>query len=433
MENRRKQHRSNNRRFRKVNFDRNGDAEREPLLSVSEHLERVIVRDEDDAASQQGSCQELRSSTPRRRVFLPTRRGLKQNFSNRCIPRSRTVMSILVLNFLGSYAFYGIVQSSVVRSVFKGTITNDTGLVTVIQQALMVGIGYAFYPLGGILADVYIGRHRSVRFCLLLIWVASGLFAVSAAIGNNLDSAAESVVRDIFVTWLPMTCLVVYSAASGVFQISLLVFGGDQLLDAPSDTVSSYIYWYYWIKNLGQFFGTITYTGIAALKPLDNDIDTFNFVPVVQPVLSMVVLTVAIVFDTCTSMLYDAEHRNSNPIWLICGVLRNSKQWRQPPPFKSAFRYGEDPPTGLDYARQHHGGKYTDEDVEDVRTFGRVVLFILSLSGFMMLYYAGGQQSLDWTSGLDWWTGLVDWTGRGLLILNKRDRARAKQNACVAR
>ena len=381
--------RSSNRRFRRVNYDRDGDAEREPLLSVSEHLDRVIVSDEkdvDEATPQQGS-RESGSST-RRRLFLPTRRGLKQNFANRCIPRSRSVLSILVLNFLGSYAFYGIVQSSVVRSVFKGTLTNDTGLVTVIQQALMVGIGYSFYPLGGILADVYIGRHRSVRFCLLLIWAATGLFAVSAAIGNNLDNAAESVVRDVFVTWLPMTCLVIYSAASGVFQISLLVFGGDQLCDAPSETVSSYIYWYYWVKNLGQFLGTITYTGIAALKPLDNDIDAFNFVPVVQPVLSMAVLTVAIVFDTCTSMQYDAEHRNSNPIRLVCGVICNSRQWRQPPPFKSAFRYGEDPPSGLDYAREYHGGKYTDEDVEDVRTFGRVVLFILSLSGFMMLYYA---------------------------------------------
>ena len=48
--------RSSNRRFRRVNYDRDGDAEREPLLSVSEHLDRVIVSDEkdvDEAAPQQ--------------------------------------------------------------------------------------------------------------------------------------------------------------------------------------------------------------------------------------------------------------------------------------------------------------------------------------------------------------------------------------------
>ena len=109
---------------------------------------------------------------------------------------------------------------------------------------------------------------------------------------------------------------------------------------------------------------------------------------VIHPMLSVTVLTVAIVFETCTSTLYDAEHKNTNPVQLVCGVIYNSRQWCQPPPFRSAFRYGEDPPSGLDYARQHHGGKYTDEEVEDVRTFGRIMVFILSLSGYMIIYSA---------------------------------------------
>ena len=316
----------------------------------------------------------------------PTTATMKRNFVNRCLT-TWPVASILFLNFLGSFAFFGLVQSSIFQAVFVNTpIANkDSGLLAVINlQALTVG-PYVFYPIGGILADVYLGRHVSARICLLLVWAASAVFAVSAAIGNNL---LEGNANHIFVTWLPLACLVLYTIASGVFEISLFVFGGDQIFDAPSDTVSSYIYWYWLTKNAGIFLGLLVHTGITALKPLDDGIAGVNFVPVLQPMLSVTVLTVAIVFDTCTSTLYDAEHKNTNPVRLVCGVIYNSRQWRQPPPFRSAFRYGEDPPSGLDYARQHHGGKYTDEEVEDVRTFGRIMVFLLSLSGFMILYYA---------------------------------------------
>ena len=81
-------------------------------------------------------------------------------------------------------------QSSVVQAVFVNTpiANNDSGLkllAVINQQALTVG-PYVFYPVGGILADVYLGRHVSARICLLLVWAASAVFAVSATIGNNL-------------------------------------------------------------------------------------------------------------------------------------------------------------------------------------------------------------------------------------------------------
>ena len=315
----------------------------------------------------------------------PTRATLKRNFVNRCLS-SKAVLSLLVLYFLGKFAFSELVQSQVVDSMFKG-ILNEDSLNTVSHNALQV-LGFLFYPLGGVLADVYLGRHRSARLCLLLIWGASALLALSAAIGNNLSASAEGmhVLKDIFLTWIPLACFLLYSIASGIFEITLLVLGGDLLLDACSDRVSSFIYWYYWTDHFAEFLASLVNLVVEALKPLDKQFKGVSFVPVIHPMLSIAILTVAIVFDTCTSTLYDAEHKNTNPIRLVCGVIYNSRQWRQPPPFRSAFRYGEDPPSGLDYARQHHGGKYTDEEVEDVRTFGRIMVFLLSLSGYMIVY-----------------------------------------------
>ena len=319
----------------------------------------------------------------------PTRATVKRNFVNRCLS-SKAVLSLLVLYLLGKFAFSELVQSQVVNYMFKGILKEDSELFNAVSHNALQVLGFLFYPLGGVLADVYLGRHRSARVCLLLIWGASGLLALSTAIGNNLSGSAESVhiLKDIFHTWLPLACFLLYSIASGIFEITVLVLGGDLLLDACSDKVSSFIYWYYWTDHFAKFLASLVNLVVEALKPLEKQFKGVSFVPVIHPMLSVAILTVAIVFDTCTSTLYDAEHKNTNPIRLVCGVIYNSRQWRQPPPFRSAFRYGEDPPSGLDYARQHHGGKYADEEVEDVRTFGRIMVFLLSLSGFMIVYSA---------------------------------------------
>ena len=366
-----------------VYFEDDANKEGEPLLSVSERSIINVSDDDDDIADPRENKEAAISVSHLR---CPTRAGIKRSCRIRCLT-SKPVVFILALNALVCYAFFGLTQKAVVQSVLKDTmIESRSGLIAVIQQGLEFGIAYLCYPLGGLLADVYVGRHLTMKICLLIVWLANAVFSLSAAFGSNLAGSAGAAEKSALLTWLPAVCLVVNSIGGGVFQISLLVFGGDQLCDAPSDVVSSYIYWVYWTKNLGGFLGWLLYTGVAIMQPLDTDIKQLNFVPALQPMLAVIALTAALVFDMCTSKHYDVEHKNTNPIRLICGVIRNSKQWRRPPPFMSAFRYGEDPPSGLDFARQHHGGRYTDEEVEDVRTFGRVMVFILSLSAFLLPY-----------------------------------------------
>ena len=362
------------------------NSEGEPLLSVSERSSfDITLSDEERNPENEVEDEEEIWSGSRHRWRCPSRVSIKRTFRVRCLT-SRRVVFILALNVLGSYVFYGLTQSPVVQSVLQGATTVPPDILAIVQQGLEDGLAWLLYPLGGLLADVYLGRHFTVQICMLTVWVANAIFSLSVAIGSNLAGAAGDAARSALLTWLPAACLIVNSTGGGLFQISLLVFGGDQLCDAPSDMVSSYIYWLYWTKNLGAFLGWAMYVGVVAMQPLDDYVKEFNFVPVLQPLLAVMVLTGALVFDTCTSRYYDAEHKNTNPIRLICGVMRNSKQWRRPPPFMSAFRYGEDPPTGLDFARQYHGGQYTDEEVEDVRTFWRVMVFILSQCGFMILY-----------------------------------------------
>ena len=72
-----------------------------------------------------------------------------------------------------------------------------------------------------------------------------------------------------------------------------------------------------------------------------------------------------------------------NPVKHIFKVLNYARHHSQPV-LCSAFTYGE-VPSRLDQAKNRYGGPFTTEEVEDVTTFGRILLVLISLFGFLLL------------------------------------------------
>ena len=310
-------------------------------------------------------------------TLASTRKGVKEVFWGRLL-KTKSVILILVVCFLEMFAFSGIFEST----------TNLLGAFgpswsAFIQVGLVYGLPALFFPVGGMLADTF-GRHRMSRICLLLLWISSVVFTMSVSIGNVFESGFPVIV---FGQVIPFCTLFITGVLHGIFQISWLTFGGDQLLDAPTSEVSSFIYWFYWVKNLGQMLGTLTFASLLFLNRLQVDWPlVLHIVPVVQPFVSASVLTGAIFLEQWISNQFEAERNINNPLTLICGVMKNSVTSRPKPAFISAFRYGEDPPSGLDFARMYHGGKYTDEEVEEVQTFWKMLPVLLSISGSLIVY-----------------------------------------------
>ena len=67
-----------------------------------------------------------------------------------------------------------------------------------------------------------------------------------------------------------------------------------------------------------------------------------------------------------------AQH--NNPVKLIWRVIKYAWKHKQPVR-RSAFTFGESPPSRLDLAKERNGGLFTTEQVEDVKSF----LYILSI------------------------------------------------------
>ena len=181
-------------------------------------------------------------------------------------------------------------------------------------------------------------------------------------------------------------------------------FGVDQLTDASSSDITSYISWYIWSLSLTCFvaFSQICLCGVY------NTATSFFVLPLLG--------TLAIVSDILLSKWLVKEPVTNNPFKLIHQVLRYAVKNKYPR-LRSAFTYWEDKPySRIDLGKSKYGGPFTTEQVEDVKTFFRILAIIIAstpLTGLMYIignlqFYSQvlyiGIKSCDDTSGKEYMT-----------------------------
>ena len=164
--------------------------------------------------------------------------------------------------------------------------------------------------------------------------------------------------------------LVIYQFGLGLFEANAIQFGTDQLQFASNDKLSVFVNWYFWslyITNIIYPF-ILLFSGIGV--PI---LGVFSFV-----LISIMLLCCC----GCHSHFTTEPVGRINPVKHIFKVLKYARHHSQPV-FRSAFTYGE-VPSRLDLAKNRYGGPFTTEEVEDVKTFGRILLVLISLFGFLL-------------------------------------------------
>ena len=145
-------------------------------------------------------------------------------------------------------------------------------------------------------------------------------------------------------------------------MVNTMQFGIDQLTDASSSDICSYISWYVWIGALGSNLPAVTQYCFCGSY---NQVIGFFILPLLG--------TAVIVSDLCFNKWLVKEPAVRNPFKIIFQVLRYALKNRYPQ-LRSAFTYWEDKPySRIDLGKAKYGGPFTTEQVEDVKTFFRVV------------------------------------------------------------
>jgi len=250
-----------------------------------------------------------------------------------------------------------------------------SGLIVTGRQDVSTFISY-FLPLlswlltvvvAGWLADTRIGTYRTTKLGLILLFVSSILNCAVTVVHANFDNPEVYSLWYEIVMTLPKCLMYMGNAMVVVTAIQL---GLDQMPDASSGNISSYISWY------GVVFFTALWTNNCLHELLVHCggkiyIPIFGLFPVAS--LCTVLCSMYILSDRWLIK----EPNCPLSVKKIYQVLRFAAKHKIPIN-RSAFTYWEDNiPSRLDLGKSRFGGPFTIEEVEDVKTIFRLLVVFI--------------------------------------------------------
>ena len=250
------------------------------------------------------------------------------------------------------------------------------------------GVLYLSYPLLGHLADVYLTRYRVLK-CGLVILIGSILYITLYAVSNTIAYYVfDSDVLEngkLHVTSVVLPAFILLIVGIGLFEANAIQFGLDQLLEAPTPKLIAFIHWYYWAQSVGSLISEDSFTLVwLILSALGNR----KRHKIEQPIATGFLVLLTLIYSA-TLVLYCVSKKHFyiqraglNPFKNIYKVLKYS--WKHKvPEHRSAFTYWEeDIPGRIDLGKNKYGGPFTNEEVEDTKTFLRILPLLLCLFGY---------------------------------------------------
>ena len=258
------------------------------------------------------------------------------------------------------------------------------------------GLLFLLYPLVGHLTDVYLTRYRSLKWSFGFLILAACMGAIYLGV-----LIAISIIENIYVFQsrhaylyvVPIILFLVYTVGLALFQANAIQFGLDQLLEAPTPKLISFIQWYYWAQNVGSLvFFYVVVSGFYIVdvtdkeingtisKFLNGNVDCTVFVCFL--IAMSIAVTVVLIKFCSTKKHFYIQKVGLNPFKNIYNVLKYSLKHKVPE-HRSAFTYWEeDIPRCIDFGKSKYGGPFTNEEVEDTKTFLRILPLLLCLFGY---------------------------------------------------
>ena len=137
---------------------------------------------------------------------------------------------------------------------------------TTLSLAVTHAVAYLLYPLLGWLSDVYFTRYKVIRLAFA-ITCAVGAGSLALAIAAVLDNEmTTNLGKSIIALLLALPMLLLWVLSLGLFEANAIQLGMDQLLEASSDRLSSFIHWYYWSRSLKHAFNMLVIQHIHQIQ-----------------------------------------------------------------------------------------------------------------------------------------------------------------------
>ncbi len=275
--------------------------------------------------------------------------------------KSKGAVLVLVWSFCGFSVLHFLFDTHFSHNNIQWHI----GKVT-ITRLQIVPPCFMVYSLFGWIADMKFGRYKVIKWSFIMLMVFSVIFCIISVFQKNFSS---NVINKILLVWhVPMTL------ALGGILANAVQLGTDQLHDASSEEIVSFIGWWAWVWMLSgvtSSFGQSCFCKYPALTNL--------FLP------SAAALAVCLDF-VFHSWLKEESPPTRNVLSLIYQVLSYAMKHKYPTRI-SSYDWDKRLSARLDVGQTKYGGPFTTEEVEDVKTFFRITIIILAGVGFFGLYF----------------------------------------------
>ena len=265
--------------------------------------------------------------------------------------KNKGAVLVLIWSFLCLTVYPYFTMRKISRSPIKERLPLSPG--ATISMGLLL-------PLGGWLADAFFGRYRVIRYGMWTMWFGAMLNGFSLVIGK--------VVEDYGThgdPWVSLFSKVIIGIGLGAFQANIVQFGIDQLIDASSIEITSVIVWYtmtiftsgitmYFSSSCAQEYVAVLVIAVFLSLAVSSDFFVSHWLTKEQFVRNPLPLILKVVYYTIKSKL-----TSQNVNYLEQGVL-------------STFNI----------AKRVYNGPFSNEQVEDVKTFFRVLVVIVIFTIF---------------------------------------------------
>ena len=246
-------------------------------------------------------------------------------------------------------------------------------VISLIQTCLY----FVLYPILGWLTDTYINRQRAMKMSIVLCWLGSLLQVVSYCIQYGTCGLPTSFAK-YGISLIALICLMIGTAC---YQVNILVYGLDQLFEKANSHVRSFIHWMVWAQFIGFLVSYIAFV---------NDTVYQGELLIITGLIVFIACTFAVFFDKAISHKFQPSPKLlqcNNPYKLVLRVLLYAKRHKTPQN-RSALTYWENSiPSRISLGKSKYGGPFTEDEIENVKTFFKMVVVLVSTFGFFIPNY----------------------------------------------
>ena len=325
-------------------------------------------------------------ATIRRRLFyvnlIP--RGL-------CLP-SKTAVLVLLWTLVVSAIYSTVTESVGVAVEIVSTkrqihFINDMGKGGISKTVFLTYLSFVlaslFYPFAGYLADVHIGRYKAVIISLGLLVCAVLCFSMDSILYlSHVITIKHHIKSSIIITFVIFGAIGYIFSAIGLagYRANHVQFGLDQLLEAPNEYQGLFVHW----VQVFTVLGFATMESLMAWYKCQHSAEAKDTVISSQIMFVLLLVLLLVITYSLRGSFYSRNVRH-NPYKIVCKVLHFARKYKRHS-HRSAFAYFDNKYISkIDFAKETYGGPFTTEQVEDVKTFLRMLTVLLVLGPVFML------------------------------------------------